>query len=257
MKTSLLTFAIIILGATGVFSKPADLNGVQWQLTYANGRQVTAGNAYIEIGRSGDRFTGITGCNRMFGAVDIKGQRIDFGGIGTTKMMCKLVAGSVSETAFLNALEKADRFAQNGNILYVFDRAGRTVLRFKRPVKMPPVPARVQLEDKKWVLESIKNRKTFAPIKGVFVNFDSRKNGVGGNSGCNVFGGEYSATGSKIDIKDVVSTMRACAENGKMTVERELFDGLRTANRFEIKDGRLFLYQGKTLLLTLRGEAKS
>ncbi|MEK7855345.1 MAG: META domain-containing protein, partial [Acidobacteriota bacterium] len=165
MKTSLLTFAIIILGATGVFAKTGDRNGIQWQLTYANGRQVTAGNAYIEIDRSGDRFTGSTGCNRMVGTVDMKGQRIDFGAIGTTKMMCKLIAGSVSETAFLNALEKADRYAQNGNVLYVFDRNGRTVLRFKRPVKLPPVPlpsARVRLEDKKWVLESIKNRKTFA-----------------------------------------------------------------------------------------------
>ena len=55
---------------------------------------------------------------------------------------------------------------------------------------------------------------------------------------------------------EIVSTMRACVEDDRMTIEREFFEGLRTANRFEIKDERLFLYRGKELLLTLRGEAK-
>lgn len=261
MKAKLTIFAIILFGVTSTFARADELSGIQWTLVYANGRQVTNSNAYFEIARNGDRFTGNTGCNRMFGVVDVKGQRIDFGNIGTTKMMCKLPAGSVSETAFVNALEKANKFAVNGNTLYVFDQRNRTILRFKRLVKLPPVidpPARgSELDDKKWVLESIKNRKTFVPIKGVFLNFDARKNSVGGNSGCNVFGGSYSENGAKLAIKDVVSTMRACVEDGRMNVEREFFDGLRTANRFEMKDGRLFLYKGREILLTLRGEAKN
>ena len=106
------------------------------------------------------------------------------------------------------------------------------------------------------MLESIRDRKTFAPIKGAFINFDAAKGSAGGNSGCNVFGGEYTVNGEKIAITDVVSTMRACIEDDKMAVERDLFDGLRTANRFEISDGRLRLYRGRTLLLTFRGERK-
>ena len=37
----------------------------------------------------------------------------------------------------------------------------------------------------------------------------------------------------------------------------EFLDGLRQADRYEIKDGRLILYDGRKLLLTLRGEPKS
>lgn len=260
MKGILLTIAIITLGVTGVFAKASDVSGKQWTLTYANGREVTRSLAYFEIDRNGERFTGHTGCNRMFGSVEVTNQRIDFSKIGTTKKMCKLVDGSVPENAFLNALEKADKYAQNGNVLYVFDRNGRTILRFKRLVKQAPVPlppARVQLEDRKWVLESIKGRQYFAPIKGVFLNFDASKDGVGGNSGCNVFGGSYKTRGSKIAISQLISTMRACVEDGKMTVEREFFDGLRASDRYEIRDGRLFLYKNRRLMLTLRGEAKS
>lgn len=260
MRILILTVAIMLFGSIGALGGPEDIDGIQWTLTYANGRNVTSSIAYFEIDRNGTRFTGSTGCNRMFGNVDVRGQKIDFSAVGTTKMMCKLPAGSVSETVLLNALDRADKFARNANVLYVFDRQGRTILRFKRLVKQPPVEepsGRRQLEDRKWVLESIRDRKTFVPIKGAFINFDAAKGSAGGNSGCNVFGGEYTIKGEKIDITDIVSTMRACIEDDKMAIERDFFDGLRTANRYEISDGRLRFYRGKTLLLTLRGERKS
>jgi len=41
-----------------------------------------------------------------------------------------------------------------------------------------------------------------------------------------------------------------------MAVERDMLDGLRVARRFDIRDGRLFLYRGNDLLLTFRGENK-
>jgi heat shock protein HslJ len=259
MRSYILALAIIILGASGVLAKAADIEGIQWTLTYANGREVTSALAYFEIERNGRRFTGNTGCNSMFGTVAVKAQTIDFSGIGMTKKACRPEPGNVSEMTFVNALDKAARYSRNGNTLHVFDRNGRTILRFKRLVKQPPVedpPAQTRLEDRKWVLESINNRKTVAPLKDAFISFDARKGSAGGDSSCNVFGGEYTVTGSKIAIREIVSTMRACIEDERMTIEREFLYGLRTTNRFEIKDGRLFLYRGRNLLLTLRGEAK-
>lgn len=260
MRSYLLTFAIIILGVSGVFARAADIDGIQWTLTYADGRAVTGSMAYFEIERNGTRFTGSTGCNSMFGTVQVKGQTIGFSGVGMTKKMCKMMPGSVPEATFVNALNKAARYSINGATLNLLDRRGRTILRFKRLLRQPPVrdePVRNGLEDRKWVLESIKGRRTLAPIKGAFINFDAQKRSAGGNSGCNVFGGEYTAEGTKIAIKEIVSTMRACIEDDRMTIEREFLDGLRAANRFEIRDGRLLLYRGSSLLLTLRGEAKS
>ncbi len=258
MKNLILTFVILAASSMGVSARVDRVSNIQWTLSYANGRVVTDSSAYFEIDAEQKRFTGNAGCNRMFGAVTVNDRRIEFSNVGTTKMMCKLPSGNGSEMAFLNAMGKASRYAQLGNTLHIYDRNGRTVLRFKRLVKQAPVetPAKTfSLEDRKWVLESIKNRKTLVAIKGVFVNFNLKKGSAGGNSGCNVFGGDLTAQGSKIKITDVISTMRACTEGGKMDTEREFFDGLRDADRYEIKDGRLFLYEGRKLLLTFRGEA--
>lgn len=260
IKSLILTFAIIAAVSTGVFAQAGRISGIQWTLTYANGRNVTNSSAYFEIDSGQTRFTGNTGCNRMFGAVAVNDRRITFSNIGTTKRMCKLMAGNVSERAFLNSLDKAFRFAQIGNTLDFSQRNGRTVLRFKRLVKQAPVEpdsGSAGLDDRKWMLESIKNRKTLVAIKDAFIVFDAKKGSSGGNSGCNVFGGDYSATKSKLEITGIISTMRACTEGGKMDVEREFLNGLRDADRYEIKDSRLFLYDGKKLLLTLRGEAKN
>lgn len=256
----LLASLMLVLSSLTVSARNNDLNGIQWTLTYANGRNFVNSAAFFEIDRSGSRFAGSTGCNRMFGEVDVRGRSIDFSFFGTTKMMCKLPAGSITEFSFPRGLDKADSFAVDGNILHLFDRSGRTIMRFMRLVKLPPVepvPSRLRLGDKRWMLESIATKRTLVPFSGVFLNFDPVRKSVGGNSGCNVFGGEYSEAGSRFRIKDVVSTMRACTEDGKMSVERELFDGLRAADRYEIKDGRLFLYKGRRLLLTFRGVARS
>ncbi len=82
--------------------------------------------------------------------------------------------------------------------------------------------------------------------------FNSKKKSAGGNAGCNVFGGDYTATNNTLKITEIISTMRACIEDDKMSVEREFLDGLRSANRYNIRNGKLFLYRGNVLLLTLR-----
>lgn len=259
MRKYITLLAIAFFTVTGAAAQRSDLAGIQWTLTHANGDEVTSALAYFEIEPGTKRFSGSTGCNRMFGTVNFTERKLSFSAIGMTRKMCKLAAGSVPEAEFVKALENAATYTVTGNDLRVFDRRGRTVLKFKRLVKQPPVVdpvPQLRLEDKKWVLESIKNRKTFAPIKGVFINFDAAKKTLGGNGGCNVFGGEYTVSGSKIDIKDVVSTMRACIEDGSMNTEQEFFDALRKTNRFEITDSRLRLYRGRELLLTLLGTDK-
>jgi heat shock protein HslJ len=86
--------------------------------------------------------------------------------------------------------------------------------------------------------------------------FDKNKGSAGGNSSCNVFGGSYTATGRTLKITEVISTMRACIEDDRMSIEREFLDGLRQANRYEIERGKLMLYRNQRLLLTFDGERK-
>ena len=90
-----------------------------------------------------------------------------------------------------------------------------------------------------------------------FLSFDKEKGSAGGNTGCNVFGGNYEQTGENgIRIFDTVSTMRACIEDDRMTVERKFMAALLEADRFEIDGESLKLYKGDALRLEFRGVAK-
>ena len=243
----------MLAGTVLTFSQNRTIEGTEWKLAEANGRKVRNSSAGINFSENGNRFTGNTGCNQMFGSVDIRARNIDFRNIGTTKRMCKMIPGSIPENTLLKAMEDTSRISQTGNALRFIDRRGRTLLTFHR-VRNEQTTTR--LESKKWVLEQIKGRQTFVPLPNAFVNFDADKGTAGGNTSCNLFGGRYKVTGSSIVFADLISTMRACVEDNKMSVERDMLDGLRDARRFEVRDGRLHLYRGNELLLTFRPENK-
>jgi heat shock protein HslJ len=193
----------------------------------------------------------------MFGTVAVRGRRVNFSGIGTTKMACADQRAQRSESVFVRTLENVDGFEQRGNSLQLYIRR-RVVMKFMAPTKLPPVDpdAGLGLEEKKWMLEAINGLPVSKIGHTAFVVFDSGKGSAGGNSSCNVFGGSYSTSGTTLNITEVVSTMRACIENDRMNIERKFLDGLRETNRYDIQRGKLMLYQNKRLLLTFAGEAK-
>ena len=257
--TLFFSFALVTIGAASAFGQKRVLENTAWRLIEANGVRVSRSDAEIIFDNAVRGFTGNTGCNSMSGTVDIRGRNIDFGPVRTTRRACKLAAGNVAESVVLRALENARTFDVRNDNLRLYDRRGRVLLRFARAPRQDNLGDNVaaRLDDRKWVLEQIKGRQTFVALPYAFINFDSQKMSAGGDTSCNVFGGQYSVTGDQIRIRQVVSTMRACVEdNAKMSTERDMLDGLRTANRFEIKNQRLYLYRGRDILLTFRGERK-
>lgn len=253
-KVLILTMAAMAFTAAAFGQRPDSISTEQWELIELNGRRVPNSDAFIEINNNRNRFMGNTGCNRMFGGVSIIGRQIRFTNIGSTKMACARQAGRM-EREVLNALGRVTRYSQTGNRLDLY-RRNQLVMRLRTRVKDYPDDSRIGLEDRKWVLQQIGNQVNVRALPEAFVNFDANKRSAGGNSSCNVFGGSYTAAGDRIRITDVVSTMRACIEDYRMTVERQFLDGLRDANRYEIRDGLLRLYRDRRLLLTLRGERK-
>lgn len=234
----------IVIGAVGSVSAQGVTK--RWKLVEVDGMNVRdASNAYIEVSDDQTRFTGNTGCNRMFGGVEIQGRRVDFSNVGTTRMACVEPRARRVETAFVKALENADRFRERGNLLELYDRS-RVVARLSSPPQQT-----VSLEDRKWVLDGAGKLGQTA-----FVVFDKKKQSAGGNSSCNVFGGNYTTKGESIKFTDIISTMRACVEDERMSIERDFMDGLQNANRYEIKGEKLMLYREKKLLLTFVGERK-
>jgi|SRR5687768_13072293 len=258
MKRQLILLTLIIISAVSALAQSERIGTRQWKLVHLNGANVAnSSRAYLELNAEQTRFTGNTGCNRMFGSVTVQGRRVDFSNIGSTRMACLQPRIQQVETAFVRALENVDRFRQRGNSLELYDR-NRLVMRLAAPTKQPSEDSddRIGLDDRKWVLDAIKGVPVSRIGRTAFVVFDQSKGSAGGNSSCNVFGGSYTATGSTLKITDIVSTMRACVEDSRMTIERDFLDGLRTANRYEIARGRLMLYRNARLMLTLNGEAK-
>lgn len=253
-KTGLKLFVIIGILSLGVFAqnnRRNDLSDKRWELTEINGSRVYSSKAFLEIADSDTRFSGNAGCNRMFGSVSINGRNINFGSVGLTKMFCSERGVMKLETDFTRALERVTRFEHTGNNLNLYAR-NRLVLKFKGIAKSNDDNSVARLEKRKWVVESIKNRRLPKMEMIPFIIFDKSKMSAGGNTGCNVFGGNYSTTRDAIAITNIISTMRACIEDGRMNVEREFKNALENADRFEIAGGKLKLYRNRVLLLTFR-----
>jgi len=251
---------LMLIAVAAASAQRQSLANAEWKLMEAYGQRARQTNAMLDFGRDLSRFTGNGGCNRIFGPVTVTAERMRFGQIGSTKMMCKLVPGSIPEATVLRGLKATRKYSIARGELTLMDNRGRVLLRFQRSGSDDGNGGgngqANRLDDQRWALEQIGNRQTFAPIKGVFINFDSSKRSVGGNTGCNVFGGSYTTSRNKISMTELFSTMRACEEGGKMQTEKELLDGLRRADTFEIRDNRLRLYDSGRLLLTFRGERK-
>jgi heat shock protein HslJ len=257
---NLITKALILITTTASITaatfgqRPDRLSTEQWRVTEMNGVRVTSSKAFIEINNNRNRFTGNTGCNQMFGGVSVIGRQIRFTNVGTTRMAC---SGQVNriEQELMSTLPRVTRYNQIGNRLE-FYRRNQLVMRLTAIDRKFPDDPRVGLDDRKWVLQQIGNQMNIRALPTAFINFDAKKRNVGGDSSCNVFGGSYTTAGDRVRITDVVSTMRACIEDDRMTVERQFLEGLREANRYEIRDGLLRLYRDRTPFLTLRGERK-
>ncbi len=246
IKLALKLFSIISLLSVGIFAQ-SNLDSMRWNLTEINRQKVKNSKAFIEIDQN--RLTGNAGCNQIFGKFSIKGKKINFGEITTTKMFCSEDGVMKLESDLTNALEKVTRFEKSGWTLNLYANK-KLILKFEAFWQSD---SSIKLEDKKWVLAKF----LFTSIKPApFINFDKVKASVGGNTGCNVFGGNYTTKGEKIKFFGIISTMRACVEDEQMNIEREFKNALEKADRFEIVAGTLILYKGKDLLLEFRAEPK-
>ncbi len=241
----------MLLPITGHAQRSSSPDG-EWRLSQLNGRNLTTSRASIQINTDTRRFTGNAGCNQMFGTVVVTVNRIVFSNMGTTRKFCGARTSRI-EAEFLNTLRSVNRFTRTGRALDMYAR-NRIVLRFAGVGTQPNEPGGPTggVWDGRWTLDSIGGRKVGPDAYGAFINFDPAKKSSGGNTGCNLFGGSYTVSGTRIAITDVISTMRACEEGDRMTIERQFLDGLRDANRYLVRGAELTLFRDTEVLLTFR-----
>jgi heat shock protein HslJ len=111
-----------------------------WRLEELDGRPVVGGGGmdapYLRIDGAEGRATGSTGCNSFGGEVGIAGDRIDFGVLAMTRRACVDEGMMDQERRFTAALEAADRYRTEGDMLVLL-RGDAALARF---TAMDPPP---------------------------------------------------------------------------------------------------------------------
>jgi heat shock protein HslJ len=115
-----------------VQSPAVDLAGTSWKLEDLGGTPALPGVGvtleFPEIGKASGRAS----CNRFMGTVEIAGSSIEFGPLAATKMACIDDAANAQEVRYLDALQKAERFAFDGPALLLYSTGMDRPLRFAR-----------------------------------------------------------------------------------------------------------------------------
>jgi heat shock protein HslJ len=105
------------------------------------------------------------------------------------------------------------------------------------------------LSGTEWILSRINNQE---PVQGAEVTLSFDEANAGGVSGCNSYGGDYTAgTDGSLAFGEIVQTLILCMEpEGVMELEEEYIGSLRQAGSYQIIDDRLEIMNqaGNTIL---------
>lgn len=98
----------------------------------------------------------------------------------------------------------------------------------------------LQQLDGSWNAYKIKGEALSKEAQHMFVTFNVLEAAVGGRGTCNSFGAPLRATENKeMEVGNIISTRMACSNQ---LDEYALFGVLNEASRFDIQNGKLFLY---------------
>ena len=90
---------------------------------------------------------------------------------------------------------------------------------------------------------------TLLPLVNTSVTVEFTDGKIGGTSGCNSYGGAYTARGEKITTDSIAMTLMACMDPGVMEQEQAFMENLQNAQTFELTEGQLLIIssEGKSL----------
>ena len=108
-----------------------------------------------------------------------------------------------------------------------------------RPAAQAPATPIAGLEGTAWVAESIFGESVAKGVEST-ISFLAKAE-VHGNGGCNEYFGAWTTEGDAIAFGHLGATMMMCPEE-QMEQEDSFMDALGTAERFEIKGGKLYIF---------------
>lgn len=108
-----------------------------------------------------------------------------------------------------------------------------------------PTPNPFQLANTKWTLTGMMQNGANQPPVVPEPTLEFQTDTLGGNAGCNSYGGSYKTQGEMIQIGALRSTLMACADEQAMAQESAFLEALQNARMFEVRDDRLSIIYGQ------------
>ncbi len=214
-----------------------DLAGTNWVLSSLDGAAPLEGTTVtLSFGADGSAF-GTDGCNRFATTFTQDGANLTFAPAAGTMMMCPEPEGVMEQAAaFTAALAQVTSFTANNRQLALL--SGNQIL--------ATFVADVQtLGGTEWNVTMYNNGReaVVGLIEGTEINVLFGEDGeLSGSAGCNQFIGSYTVDGNTIQIGQLGSTMRFCAEpEGTMEQEQAFLAALQSAATFRIEADNLEL----------------
>ncbi len=130
--------AVAALASCGTSSKVGSVYrlGGEWNIVKVNGQEIKEADVektpFIGFNVAESRIYGSTSCNNLMGGLTADGKtgKINFGHMGSTRMMC---AKMDVEQKVLEALNSVEKFKLVGdNKLELADKSGKTVMELKK-----------------------------------------------------------------------------------------------------------------------------
>jgi heat shock protein HslJ len=217
---------------------PLTLKGTLWLLNSfvsADAVSSTLAGSTISAEIRDDMISGSAGCNRYFASLIETGGRLEIGPLGMTRMACE--DGLMQQEAlFARILQAVTGWQIDGHSLTLTTADGEALV-FSGEA-MPEAT----LEGPTWSLLGFQTGEMLAsPLTNTVITVTFEGGNVGGNAGCNSFGGSYSVDGTQLTIgQDMFSTAMSCGDETDAQ-ERRFLQALASAESFTLADGKLMI----------------
>lgn len=214
----------------------------EWRLFEVQGATNSSTSKAMMLLTAGqpNKISGSTGCNRMSGSFELSGTNsIKFLPLAVTKMACLDENANDTERKFIAALEQANNWSIQNDILLLKNGDNIVAKLLAKPVSQDQTNL-----NGTWELNYISGPKI--AFEGLFPNkkptiiFNFPIEEATGNGGCNGYSVKVKIDGNKISFGDALSTMMACDGNG----EPLYFKTLKTITSYSLYDNTLNLVMG-------------
>ncbi|QFP77385.1 META domain-containing protein [Deinococcus sp. AJ005] len=245
--TILLSAALGLSALASAQATPPATDG-NWTLTAltdAQGTTAPTGTDIPTLTVQGEQISGSAGCNTFTTSGALTGQTFRFGPLATTRKLCAPEQNAL-ETRVLNVLGQARVYARIGDTLLLTSGTSKAV--FKMVGRTGGAVEQNKTQNGlqgNWTLTGAQSEEPLTVMFGA----DGR---VNGNTGCNLFMGDYRVVDAGLTFGALGMTRRACADEAMSKQEQTFMQDLSEVTGYAVDGGALKLTtkSGKVLELT-------